>query len=77
MGSRSSTRASTTRTFAAFTDTRVGRGPFKQTGNGRPPPTEVTMHDSPYDSEEEVNAWFAREVVSVQDVRVKSRNGRS
>ena len=100
VGRRSSTRASTTRTPAAYTDTRVlpmqqhvrparrepivilptpvrvtrtaaqrrvpgfviGRSPSKHSGNGRPPPTEVTMHDSPCDSEEDVDAWFAREV---------------
>ena len=62
VGWRSSTRASTIRTFAAFTDTRVGKGPSKHSGNGRPPPTEVTMYDSPYDSEEEVDACIAQEV---------------
>jgi len=62
VGRRSSTRASTIRTFAAFTDTRVGKGPSKHSGNGRPPPTEVTMYDSPYDSEEEVDACIAQEV---------------
>jgi hypothetical protein len=62
VGTRSSTRASTIRTFAAFIDTRVGKSPSKHSGNGRPPPTEVTMYDSPYDSEEEVDAWFAQEV---------------
>ena len=40
----------------------IGRSPSKHSGNGRPPPTAVTMHDSPYDSEEEVDAWYAREV---------------
>ena len=40
----------------------IGRSPSKHSGNGRPPPTEVTMRDSPYDSEEEVDAWFAQEV---------------
>ena len=40
----------------------IGRSPSKHSGNGRPPPTEVTMHDSPCDSEEDVDAWFAREV---------------
>ena len=40
----------------------IGRSPSKHSGNGRPPPTAVTMHDSPYDSEEEADAWYAREV---------------
>ena len=40
----------------------IGRSPSKHSGNGRPPPTEVTMRDSPYDSEEEVDPWFAQEV---------------
>jgi hypothetical protein len=59
VGRRSSTRASTIRTFAAFI---VGKSPSKHSDNGRPPPTEVTMHDSPYDLEEEVRSWFAQEV---------------
>ncbi len=37
----------------------IGRSPSKHSGNGRPPPTAVTIHDSPYDSED---AWYAREV---------------
>jgi hypothetical protein len=40
----------------------IGRSPSKHSGNGRPPPTEVTMRDSPYDDEEEVDPWFAQEV---------------
>ena len=52
------TRTAAQRRVSGFV---IGRSPSKHSGNGRPPPTEVTMHDSPYNSEEEVDAWFARE----------------
>jgi hypothetical protein len=40
----------------------IGKGQSNHSGNDRPPPTEVTMHDSPYDSKEEEDVLLEREV---------------